>query len=358
MSKKRGWSGEELLSSNFPEPFCLIDNLIWEGDNIIVLGDAKTGKSLFSLQLLCSLTSGEPLFDTYKVQKVCNILYVQAEGKISESGSRYKRMTRDIRSEPTRVRWLHVPHIPMDREESAKDFVKLVNEEFPGFIPHIIFFDPLYMMASTGSLKDDDVATRITANLNHVKDIYSCTLIINHHEHRPKTDPKNFTTLEEGDNSIFGSFVWRAWPDHILRWKKTNKHGRILSCNTQRSGSVVEDIRLFFNEPDPLFFEIQEDTTQSEHVIYRYLVKTKSGGVQDFRELTGLADSTIYKALRKLTKQGKIFKCEKGVYYANGQNTSEGTQRSGDNKETSKETVSSKETGILQETQPETKEGK
>jgi len=325
---KRGWTGEEMLNSELEEPPVLMESLVWKGDNIILLGDAKTGKSLLALQMMCALTSGKPFLDQYKIAETGNVLMIQAEGKMYESTVRYKRMAEEVKSDPKCLRWLYLPSIPMDRDESAKDMIELIGKEFGTWKPSVFFIDPLYTLASKGSLRDDEVAIKITTNLNKIREHYEATIILNHHEHRTKRTDKG-EKIHEGDNSIFGSFVWRAWPDHIIRFVRDTKTTRKLSCHTQRSGNVVEDLRLFFNQPKPLYFEILEDTTQAEHLIYKVIEKAGTVHVGEIPKLLPIdySESTIFKSLRKLVKNKRLKKLdERGSYGILGEGSNEKKQ--------------------------------
>lgn len=305
-----------MLEAVFDEPPFLIKKLLWEKDNVIVLGDAKTGKSLWTLQIACALTSGEDFLDEYKVSRKCNVLYVQAEGKMYESCARLKNMQRGVPSDPSLLRWLHVPHLPMDRPDSADRFKALVEENFGDFIPDVIIFDPLYMMVSTGSLKEDDVSRNVTANFNIVKTIYNCAIILNHHQHRPKKKKNSSADIDEGDQSIFGSFVWRAWPDHILQWKKKNDVQRVLTCDTQRSGNVVNNVNIIFNQPNPLYFELDEDNKTVENSIIVLARNREYFGPSEVKELSNGNDSKVKRAIRKMTTNGTIERVSRGLYRA------------------------------------------
>jgi RecA-family ATPase len=312
---KRGYTGEELLSAEFKDPPVLIDGMLWEQDAIIVLGDAKTGKSLFSLQIACSLTSGHKFLDEYYVRKPCNVLYLQAEGKIAESASRYRKMSHEIISEPKKLRWLYLPSVPMDREGSARQLLDVIKQEFGDFKPDVIIFDPLYKLATTGSLSADEVAGRITTNLDVLKHHLEAAIIVDHHEHCRKTNPKTGEPIAEGDRSIFGSFIWRGWPDHILHFRATSEKGRSLSCKTQRSGAVIRNLPLYFQEPDPLYFEIAENASETQHLIHMMLKSKKKVAISELITTLGKGESTIYRVLRRLCLDGKAQKSrEPGIW--------------------------------------------
>jgi len=309
---KKGYTGQEMLNAEFTDPPSLIPGWLWEGDNVIILGAPKASKSILTMQMGNALTKGDNWLEEYDVIKPCNVLYIQAEGKMSETISRYKKMIKVVNHDPKRLRWLYLPHLPMDKEKSAEGLIGLIMKEFGTWTPNVIIFDPLYMLA-TGSLKDDDVAGSIVQNINKVKLHYEATVIINHHEHRSKFD-KDHKVVHEGDNSIFGSFVWQAWPDQIIRITYDSKKTRTIRCNTQRSGEVVRNCKLYFNEPNPLFFEINEDTTESQHLVFKIIEKKKIITVEDIKDIIDLSDSTIYKCLRGLIDDKKIKKLDRGEY--------------------------------------------
>jgi len=310
--KKKFYTLSELLDSKITEPPSLVPTLLYEQDNVIILGDAKIGKSLFSMQLALSLTAGEYFLDTLKVTKPCKVLYVQAEGKMFETYPRTKRMAKEVPYKRGNLLWGYLPLIPMDKPDSAKQFIQLLGD----FRPDVIFFDPLYKLASTGSLVQDDVAIRIINSLDQIKYHYDATIIINHHEHRVKRKETG-EIIDEGDNSIFGSFVWRAWPDSVLLLQKVRKQVGVLklSCDTQRSASVVKELRLVLEQPDPLYFEILEDIGSTEHMLVKLIEKQHPIHWTKLVDITGLAKSTIHKALRRLRRAKKIKQLdEPGLY--------------------------------------------
>ena len=305
---------KEIMENEIEETPPHIPGILWKQDNVVILGDAKIGKSLLSLQLALSLTSGERFLDQYEVLQPNKVLYVQAEGKMYETFSRVKKMIKEVPFQKDNLIWLYLPAIPMDREDSCQQLLKEIGD----FKPNIIFFDPLYMMATTGSLKDDDVAIKIVSNLNQIKNHFEATIILNHHQHRTKRDMKG-ATIEEGDDSIFGSFVWRAWPDHVMQFQKGKggKFDRKLTCDTQRSGNVVEEMKLQLTQPDPLFFEVtsSEESSSLGNEIVKLIENTTEGLKLDELNLKfkSSSEGSIRRALRKL-RLGNRIRVKDGIY--------------------------------------------
>lgn len=302
------WTWQEVLDSKIEEPPALIPRLLYEMDNMIVLGDAKIGKSLFTMQLALSLSKGDYFLDSMKVTRPCKVAYVQAEGKMFETIPRGKKMSKEVGHDAMNIRWLYLPRLPMNRPNSAQVFIEMLGD----FKPDVIIFDPLYKLAGGASLTQDDTANAITDNLDVIKVYYSCAIIINHHQHRPQIDKKSGQILNmKGDQSIFGSFVWRAWPDNVILFEPVPKRPiedmvRNITCDTQRSAMVTREMCIILTHPDPLYWQLVEDMTATDHMILQLIIKNKVMKWQEMAEITGLAKSTIHKCLRNLRMQKKI----------------------------------------------------
>ena len=96
MSHFKNYVGSEFLTAEFPKRDWLIENICRKNDSVILVGNEKSGKSLFVFQLLCSLTSCHPFLDIYNVPKALKVVYIQLEGEIADSQDRMKRMIKTI----------------------------------------------------------------------------------------------------------------------------------------------------------------------------------------------------------------------------------------------------------------------
>ena len=257
MSKLSGfYPGDDFLKREFQKTGPIIESVLYEKDNIIILGREKTGKSILSMQMMCHLTTQEPFLGKYEVKRPCNVAYIQGEGKVEETQQRLRNMHKAIDLVESRYGIFYYPSLPVDTQEglsilqNAIDFWKK---------PDVIFLDPLYMMMQ-GDLIDNKEARRMVSHLRILSEYYQATIVVIHHGHRPfRNETGDY--VHEGDDSIFGSFVWKAYPDHILNLErvKNGKFYRKLSCDTHRSGNIIESLDLTFVQPDPLFFEIRGD---------------------------------------------------------------------------------------------------
>lgn len=318
----------ELIDNEYEEPPVIVEDLIWKGQNVLIIADAKVGKSVLLQQLALAISSGTPFLDKFEVPLQQKVLYVQAEGTIYETSSRIKRMVKEVDHDRNKLKWYYTPTLPMDREDSVEKFVdrvaQTVDEDGKPFKPDVIIFDPLYPMATTGSLTADDVGTRIVNNLNSLKDYYDSTNILIHHQHRSKRNDRG-ETIHEGDDAYFGSYVFKAWPDTMLHMAKKKGKGsefkRTLSCGTQRSGKTSSSIELEMIQPDPLLFWIDDlkpaweekllhflegSVPQDEVMIDNYLRKQYTK--KEMKPKT----AQVLKLLKKLEFTGKIERIEGG----------------------------------------------
>ena len=309
MSDFRSYSGEEFFSQVFPKRPFLIEGILKEKDSVIVVGPPKTGKSIFLFQLICSLTSQHPFLDKFSVSRPCHVSYVQLEGEIEDYQDRLLRMSHAIEINPALLHYKYSGPMNLLDEEKAKSFCQEIKQYSPKL--DVLVIDPLYF-ALRGSLSDDDLVRRFTGNLRIIKDYFGCAIILVHHTHKVKIDPITGFMLDEGDDALFGSVFWKAWPDHILLLGYNQKTGvRSLTCGTQRSGSILTSTSMRLVQPDPLYFEATEMPTGSALKPIEILDFLKRSGPSTYSEiLTGmnLAKSTFFYSIKPLIMQKLVKK--------------------------------------------------
>jgi RecA-family ATPase len=305
VSEGKIYSLEELLAE-VEESAPLIEGLLWQNDNILLVGHEKAGKSVLGMQLAFALSSGQPLFGEFPVTKKCKVLYIQAEGKLSETKERTVNMmkTEDVDKDNY---WLaYEPSIALDTEEGYQRFVKKIDEK--KVKPDVIILDPLYH-SMQGSLIDEKDARAMTSHLRLLSQRYDATLVVVHHTHRAIRN-EGGTLISEGDKAMFGSFVWSAFADHILLLSK-GKDGlmRILTCDTQRSGKVIGRQELTFNVKETLSFSRKEDEHKPYELSVRQFVEKKGQATrQEVVDATKHSLSTVEKSLKKLVIAGEVMK--------------------------------------------------
>ena len=75
------------------------------------------------MQIAFALSSGQALFGEFEVKKKCKVLYVQAEGKLSETKERTVTMMKTEDVDKNNYWLAYEPSIALDTEEGFQRFV-------------------------------------------------------------------------------------------------------------------------------------------------------------------------------------------------------------------------------------------
>lgn len=302
--------GEEFLKTEFKGSDPVIKGLLWERDTTIILGKEKSCKTLTAQFMAMHLTCGQDFLGEFEIPEPCNVIYLQAEGKLSATQQNIKRMMKVVPADMRRFLMLYYPAIALDTKEGFDEIYNQIKTWEPLKAKNTVFFgDSLYMMMQ-GDMKDDKESKKMITNLRTLAEEFQLTNAILHHSHRAVKDQQR-NVIEEGDNSIFGSFVWKAFPDHIL-YQRKKEHAVTITCDTQRSGDIVSSIDMVFNEPDPLFFTIKENTRSSDDVVINALKIMGKATRRDLEVKTGQAKTTVHNSLNRLLIAERVIRTNEG----------------------------------------------
>lgn len=314
-------SGKDLLDLPYQPNDYLIENFLWRHSICAIIAKEKVGKTIFATQMALALTSGEHFLGQYHIPQPTKILYVQTEGTIYDTRENISNAIKDgkIKWNPDNWRHLFCPSIPLDTDEGRNLLISKIDDATnDSFRPQVIFIDPLYM-AMRGGLSKDEPSRAFCGNIRQIHERYGCAFVINHHEHRAKRD--NFGgEIKEGDDSIHGSFVWKAFPSHILRLERNQKTKIVtVSCKTSRNANVVEEVKMSLCQ-DPLMFEVLDSGSDNKMVdiVYRTILESDKLCRKDICDKTGYADGSVGNMIVQLAKSGKITRCgvvNRNVYY-------------------------------------------
>lgn len=299
------YSGDDLLTKDFGSQDPLIEGFLWPSDNNILFGREKSGKSIFALQMCCSLTSGEPFLGRYEVSKPQNVLYIQAEGKIQDTQANLKNMMRSLDFNPKRYQHIYLPNIQLNKPEGIRLVEKMIDDwKQPG----VILGDPIYKMMA-GSMTDDEASSTFTSAWHRLGDKYGSAHVVLHHAHRPPKTEHGFLK-EEGISKIFGSFVWGAFPDNVFYIERKSKGKHELTSDTQRMAKGVESLYLDMVEPSPLYFRINDGmkTAVERKLEIASIIEKLNGGatVKNLMVETGLEKRMVWYYIHELKSESKI----------------------------------------------------
>ena len=316
MSEFGSYTGEQFFGLYFPPRSFLIDKFIKEKDSVIVVGEEKSGKSILIFQLITALTSQHPFLDVYPVAKPCKVTYVQLEGELQDSQDRFNRMIGSADFEPTLFHMLFSPPLQL---QTLLGITKLIEDIELVHKPDVIIIDPIYF-AMTGSLSDDETVRQFVGNIRILKDHFQCTIILVHHCHKIKTDQKG-RVLTEGDNAIFGSVFFKAWADHtfLLRYDKPSET-RHLTCDTQRAGDIIKDLKLKLIQPNPLYFEVVQSFQNVWGRMYEFFRnnhRIEGYTWEEVAEKLNIERHAFYRSVKTPLADGILtsFKIGRTVYY-------------------------------------------
>jgi len=308
-------TGVELMKLRSSPDNYIVEKMVWQGDIVILLASEKVGKSIFALQMACALTCGDYFMQEYEVPNSKKVLYIQAEGTREETKTRIEQMTSKggVKWNPHNFYHMFPPSLALDTDEGFNDIVdKIYKTEFH---PEVMFIDPLYM-AMEGDLIDNKRSRLFCRNMRRLKERFNCTIVIVHHKRRPQTNYRGQgVKLNKQDDTIMGSFVWKAFPSHIINLQKLKNNIRKLTCETQRSGVTIRDMELKMVEPLPLMYVVNDSPDCMPYVdrVFNFLKGCKDPQSADMAmKGTGLSDSAVRKSYRRLIETKKIHKINEG----------------------------------------------
>lgn len=316
MSQYGIYWGDQLLRKDAEQKTPLVDGLLWEKDTVMLIGDAKVGKSLFTLQMACALTTGEPFMDMYDVPRAVDVLYLQLEGTREETQDRLHQMMRAVDCEIGR--FTHVFHhgMALDTQRGFSELYKLLEEHKR--TPSVIFIDPLFM-AMDGDMKDSTASKLFIQNIRILSERYHAATIVVHHKHRSPRGEGGWP-IDEGDRGYFGSFVWQAFPDHMFMLK-CNKKEKLytLTCSTQRSAKVTERVEFKLIE-NPLRFTRRESPLAENSYKITAVLREAGEGLsrEDIMEKVGIKKSCFHDLIAPFLTTGEIYKktgCRPVLYF-------------------------------------------
>lgn len=278
----------------FKDP--LIEHVLYERDVVCISSAPGVGKSILALQMLCNLTTGTPLLNTYNIPRPMNVLYVQSEGDRAETLERINMMRYGMKIDNERWAHINIPGTQLNVDEHFNDFFAQTKQ--PGMKYDVIMIDPLYTTVK-GSLSEDKVATDWIRNMRSLKSYYECAMIVWHHD--GKDQYSEGVVIDKGSNNTFGSVFWQAFFNHNFKLR-VKKGVHTLECGKQRSGKIVDRIDMIMKSPKPLMYDILAEDSDNNTMIVKHHIyaTTEPISAKKLVEATGISKSTIYRILKKL----------------------------------------------------------
>jgi len=179
----------------------------------------------------------------------------------------------------------------------------------------VVVIDPIYF-GMKGSLSDDEAVRNFTGQLRILQDTFNCACILAHHFKKARRD-QHGTILTPDDDDVFGSVFFQAWITHQLLFDIDRvSQTRILQCNVQRSGKIMEKINLRMIEPEPLYFK-KLDNFPTKGICLKAYFRDNLGwhSSPSIRKQLNMPKSTFYREVKILLEEGLVTrKSENGEY--------------------------------------------
>jgi hypothetical protein len=316
--------GKDIVTINDSEQTPIIDGIINQGDYVLFIAEEKVGKTIFSQQLCCSLSTGKDFLNVFPVNKPCKIWYMFNEVRIGQIQKRFINMSHGIDIDLDNITL--IPFKFRFNTPTGHDQLQEIIHENKNNYPDVIILDCLYK-AVKGSLKDDNVINDFNFNFSSFANAMGgCARIVVHHLTKPSKDVDG-SYFARTDKDSFGSAFLLADVDHVFRLEKygadpTTKE-RILKCDTQRSGNIIETTRIRLIEPDPLYYEYvtlhTEDKAELITIFNKYNKLTRA----ELMKHTRISKTKLFNILKTLLNEDIIYKFKeegKEVYYSHVKN--------------------------------------
>ena len=289
----------------------LIDKFLYYGDRMVLSAKPKQGKTVLIMQLVSNLTTGKPFLDTYKIDKPCNVLYIQAEGSRGDTKKRFANMGKQIELDKKRLFHINKRGLGLQRKADIDTIKELAAR--PNVKYDVIILDPLYKLLHGGDLNSNRDAIAWTNHVDEFIGNYNATGIIVHHDTEKEFIDKNGNKHKPSETTLFGSSFWSGFVTHT--YKLTSHKGiHYLRSGIQRSGEMIErqEMRMITPQKDKLgrlFFTAT--ATDLEVSLGRFKIEEvlkKHGKVvyPDIYEEAGVSCSHFHRVIKDIEFCGNV----------------------------------------------------
>lgn len=220
---------QDLWELNPDDRECYIEGFLYEGQICLLVGPPEAGKSYLLSQLNVHLAAGKSWTGNLVIPQPRRVLYVQTEGAAHDLAERTNPVTEELPSAienftawfPEEFDLNHLPAKESGTGAGIYDLSRIIRENDI----EILSLDSLFS-SMHGSVNSDENAMAVKATLLKLQRQFPhLTIIILHHEHRPRKD-QDGEIIDEGMQAYAGSWVWWAMADQWWRlYKQGNQTG-------------------------------------------------------------------------------------------------------------------------------------
>jgi len=317
----------------------ICDEILLEDGRTSVAGGTNVGKSLFALQFALCVAMGVP-FMTFNVPKPRRVLLVQFEMMDAMMTQRITSMMNALLDKyPDRkhilAKNLHI--ISADQKKLFEDsYIKIEGNLKAAKKPfEVLIIDNLYTSTQVDTVKNDQLRN-LLETIQTIKERYSlAVMVVAHHKKMAEKQVPLDSAM------VFGGSFYSFWLDNLIQLASTfNEKLKVMKITKTRTNSEFHNI--------PLGIKLMDDDERN-HLLYEYLQPLPKGEIFWYKEreetsedrvldnIDSMGDNFTYddmakslKAtlnitssasvsswLKKLLKQQRIIKIERGIYAKN-----------------------------------------
>ena len=312
------YEGEDIFKIDEDNAEPIIDGIIYKEDFVQLIAEDKMGKTILSLQMAASLSSGTPFLGVFDIPKPVKVWYFSHEGKHNVMKDRLMRINKIVPVDLANIKLMCGSKFQWN-EEGNLEVLEHLLDRYKDELPEVIIIDPLYA-ASKGDLNAVAPMKEFIHIVRSFAEACKSSVFLVHHMKKNQRDEKgNHYTRNDGDG--YGSAVFKWAVDHVFfldkfkyesgeTYNKKNPD-RVLQCNTQRSGDIASGVRIRLTEPDPLGFHIVEKHLEGQHKILSLLKANPKGLTADqLMKLSKIKRTSFFTVKKELENSDQI--CSEG----------------------------------------------
>lgn len=317
----------------------ICDEILLEDGRTSVAGGTNVGKSLWALQFALCVAMGVP-FMSFNVPRPRRVLLVQFEMMDSMMTQRIRSMMNALLEKyPDRKHLLgkNLHIISADKKKLFEDsYVKIEGNLKATKNPYeVLIIDNLYTSTQVDTVKNDQLRS-LLETIESIKKRYKlAVMMVAHHKKISEKQVPIDTAM------VFGGSFYCNWLDNLIQLAGTfNDRLKVMKITKTRTNSEFHNL--------PLGIKLTDDE-ERDHLLYEFLQPLPKGEVFWYREketsdedrvlenISSMGDNFTYEDMRlslketlnitssasvsswlkKLLKQQRIMKIERGIYAKN-----------------------------------------
>ena len=329
----------DFLETFQDEVHYICDEILLEDGRTSVAGGTNVGKSLFALQFALCVSMGVP-FMTFNVPKPRRVLLVQFEMMDAMMTQRITSMMNALLDKyPDRkhimAKNLHI--ISADQKKLFEDsYIKIEGNLKASKVPYeVLIIDNLYTSTQVDTVKNDQLRSLLETIENIKKRYKLAVMVVAHHKKMAEKQVPLDSAM------VFGGSFYSFWLDNLIQLAGTfNDKLKVMKITKTRTNSEFHNLPLGIklvddDERDHLLYEYLQPLPKGEVFWYREKETTDEDRVLDAVDTQGdnftyedmklalketlniTSSASVSSWLKKLLKQQRILKIERGVYAKN-----------------------------------------